>query len=313
MSESENEESINNVVDVRSFAMNFGTKQVIKDLSFNVKKGEVFGFLGANGAGKTTTIRTLLGLYVPTSGILNINGKRYDPSMSASIGYLPEERGLYRNEPIINTMVYFAVLHGLSESDAKKRALDYLKRVGLADKALERLVKLSGGQQQKIQLGVTILHEPSVMILDEPTEALDPVNRSLLMEIINERRDQGATIMLVTHRMEEVEQLCDRILLLKDGSAALYGTLEEVKKKFGSQIISLSYSGKLPLNDKLYKITTHLPHSAELVWQKNATTDEVLRFLAEQKDLHLTTFEVRLPALNDIFLKLYADQGASNV
>ena len=302
-----------NVVDVRSFAMNFGPKEVIKDLSFNVKRGEVFGFLGANGAGKTTTIRALLGLYEPTTGTLHINDKRYNPSMSATIGYLPEERGLYRNEPVINTMVYFAVLHGLSENEAKKRAIAYLKRVGLAEKANERLVKLSGGQQQKIQLGVTILHEPSLMILDEPTEALDPVNRSLLMDIINEHRAKGATVMLVTHRMDEVEQLCDRILLLKDGSAALYGKIDEVKEQFGTQVIVLNYSGKLPVNDKLYKISKHLPHSAELLWNKNVTTDEVLRFLSDQKDLHLTTFEVRRPSLNDIFLELYKDQGGSNV
>jgi ABC-2 type transport system ATP-binding protein len=301
------------IVDVASFAMSFGRKEVIKDLSFNVNKGEVFGFLGANGAGKTTTIRTLLGLYKPSSGTLLINNQRYNPSMSATIGYLPEERGLYRNEPVINTMVYFAVLHGLSEREARKRALEYLKRVGLSDKANERLVKLSGGQQQKIQLGVTILHEPSLMILDEPTEALDPVNRALLMEIINERQTKGATIMLVTHRMDEVEQLCDRILLLKDGSAALYGQIDEVKEQFGSQIIALNFTGKFLANDKLYKVTKRLPHYAELAWLKNITTDDVLHFLADQQDLHLTTFEVRRPSLNDIFLELYKDQGGSNV
>lgn len=293
--------------------MNFGPKKVIKDLSFNVKKGEVFGFLGANGAGKTTTIRTLLGLYEPSRGTLHINGKRYNPSMSATIGYLPEERGLYRNEPVINTMLYFALLHGLSENEAQKRAIAYLKRVGLAEKANERLIKLSGGQQQKIQLGVTILHEPNLMILDEPTEALDPVNRSLLMDIINERRTEGATIMLVTHRMDEVEQLCDRILLLKDGSAALYGEIDDVQEQFGSQIIVLNYSGKLPVDDRLYKITKRLPHYAELAWSKNTSTDEVLHFLANQHDLHLTTFEIRRPSLNDIFLELYKNQEVNNV
>lgn len=301
------------VVSVESFVMSFGHKAVVKDLSFTVNQGEVFGLLGANGAGKTTTIRTLLGLYEPTSGTLYINNKRYNPSMSATIGYLPEERGLYRNEPVLNTMVYFGVLHGLSESEAQKRAIAYLKRVGLPDKANERLIKLSGGQQQKIQLGVTILHEPSLMILDEPTEALDPVNRALLMDIIEERRSKGATVMLVTHRMEEVEQLCDRILMLKDGKAALYGTIDEVKNSFGSQVIVLKYSGKLPDNDKLYKVTKRLPHYAEIQWQKDISTDEILHFLAISKDLHLTTFEVRQPSLNDIFLELYKDQGANNV
>jgi ABC-2 type transport system ATP-binding protein len=202
-------------------------------------------------------------------------------------------------------MVYFAVMHGLNRSDAKKRVLAYLERVGLSDKAHERLISLSNGQQQKIQLGVTILHEPSLMILDEPTEALDPVNRSLLMNIINEQRTNGSTVILVTHRMEEVEQLCDRILLLKDGISALYGTVDEVKNKFGSTVIALAYSGTVPLNEKLYTITKQLPHYAELAWREGVTVDEIFRFLASVPDLHLTTFDVRRPTLNEIFLTLY--------
>ena len=174
-------------------------------------------------------------------------------------------------------------------------------------------MRLSGGQQQKIQLGVTILHEPSLMILDEPTEALDPVNRALLMEIISERQANGATVMLVTHRMDEVEQMCNRILLLKDGSAALYGEIDEVKEQFGSNIIAINYSGKLPNNNKLYKVTKLQQHSAELAWHEKVTTDQVLKFLADQHELHLTSFEVRRPSLNDIFLELYKDSGVSDV
>lgn len=285
--------------------MSFGPKEVVKDLSFTVNQGEVFGLLGSNGAGKTTTIRTLLALLEPTSGTLLVNGKRYTPAMAATVGYLPEERGLYRNEPVLDTMVYFAVMHGLSRSDAKARVLAYLERVGLGDKAHARLVELSNGQQQKIQLGVTILHEPTLMILDEPTEALDPVNRDLLMGIINEQRTKGATVILVTHRMEEVEQLCDRIVLLKDGTRALYGTIDEVKNKFGTTVISVAYTGTLPLNDKLYQITKQLPHYAELAWREGVTADEILKFLAAAADLHLTTFDVRRPTLNEIFLSLY--------
>ncbi len=298
------------LVDVQSFAIHFGSKKVVQDLSFSVGRGEVFGFLGANGAGKTTTIRTLLGLFEPSHGSLLIDGRRYNPKMSSFVGYLPEERGLYRNEPVLETMVYFAQLHGLTKQDATARAKSYLKRVGLADKAGERLTKLSGGQQQKVQLGVTILHEPTLMILDEPTEALDPVNRSLLMDIINERRSKGASVILVTHRMEEVEQLCDRIIMLKDGKAALYGTIDEVKDQFGEKVIALNFTGKLPANHDLYKIVLQRPHYAELQWSARASTDEVLKFLANDHDLHLTTFDVRRPSLNDIFIKLYDGQGA---
>jgi ABC-2 type transport system ATP-binding protein len=285
--------------------MRFDEKEVIKDLSFDVNQGEVFGLLGANGAGKTTTIRTLLSLMEPTSGTLLINGMRYDPRMAATIGYLPEQRGLYRNEPILETMIYFGVMHGLGRNEARTRALAYLERVGIGDKARESLANLSNGQQQKVQLGVTIIHEPTLMILDEPTEALDPVNRSLLMNIIHEQRDKGATVILVTHRMEEVEQLCDRIVLLKDGTRALYGTVDEVKDQFGATVIALAYSGKLPVNEKLYTIIKELPHYAELSWREGVTVDDVFRSLAKSNDVHVTTFDVRRPTLNDIFLKLY--------
>lgn len=299
-------------IDIDGFGMSFGAKEVIRNLTFNVKRGEVFGFLGANGAGKTTTIRTLLGLHAPTRGKLLIDGRRYTPAMSRSVGYLPEERGLYRNEPVIETMVYFGILHGLSRGEATSRSKAYLDRVGLADKASERLVKLSGGQQQKVQLGVTIMHEPSLMILDEPTEALDPVNRSLLMDIIDEQRQKGATVLLVTHRMEEVEQLCDRIALLKDGELAEYGTIDEVKSRSGEPIITINYSGKLPANEKLYKVSKHLPHYAELIKTKDVSPDEVLKYVADSKDLHISLFEIRQKSLNDIFLDLYKDTSGSN-
>lgn len=221
------------IVEIRHFKMKFGDKTVIKDLSFDVFQGEVFGFLGSNGSGKTTTLRALLGLYEPTAGELLIDGKPYAVDSRINLGYLPEERGLYKKEKVLDVMIYFGQLKGLSRDEAKEFSLNFLKRVNLTDKAGMRLDKLSGGQQQKIQLGVTIMGDPELLIMDEPTKGFDPVNRRLLMNIIEERRKAGATIIYVTHQMEEVEQLCDRLILLKDGRAAAYGTLAEVKKQFG--------------------------------------------------------------------------------
>ncbi len=221
------------IVEIRHFKMKFGNKTVIKDLSFDVFQGEVFGFLGSNGSGKTTTLRALLGLYEPTAGELLIDGKPYAVDSQINLGYLPEERGLYKKEKVLDVMIYFGQLKGLSRDEAKEFSLNFLKRVDLTDKAGMRLDKLSGGQQQKIQLGVTIMGDPELLIMDEPTKGFDPVNRRLLMNIIEERRKAGATIIYVTHQMEEVEQLCDRLILLKDGQAAAYGTLAEVKKQFG--------------------------------------------------------------------------------
>ncbi len=221
------------MVEIRHFKMSFGDKTVIKDLSFDVFRGEVFGFLGSNGSGKTTTLRALLGLYQPTAGDLLINGKSYSVESQIRLGYLPEERGLYKKEKVLDVMLYFGQLKGLSRKEAKDFSLKFLERVNLSDKANTQLDKLSGGQQQKIQLGVTIMGDPELLIMDEPTKGFDPVNRRLLMNIIEEQRKAGATIIYVTHQMEEVERLCDRLILLKDGQAAAYGTLEEVKSQFG--------------------------------------------------------------------------------
>lgn len=221
------------IVEIRHFQMAFGDKVVIQDLSFEVQRGEVFGFLGSNGSGKTTTLRVLLGLYEPAGGELLIDGKQFAVEDGVKLGYLPEERGLYKKETVIDTMMYFGRLKGLSKEEAHNFSMNYLERVGLSDKAKTRLDKLSGGQQQKIQLGVTIMGDPELLILDEPTKGFDPVNRRLLMNIIEERRKAGATVVFVTHQMEEVERLCDRLILLKDGRAAAYGTLAEVKKQFG--------------------------------------------------------------------------------
>lgn len=215
--------------------MQFGKTKIINDLSFEVKRGETFGLLGSNGCGKTTTIRALLGIYPPTSGKLLVDGAPYSVSGGIKLGYLPEERGLYKKEKVLDVMTYFGQLKGMTREEARDEALKFLERVKLSDKAATRLDKLSGGQQQKIQLGITIMADPELLILDEPTKGFDPVNRRLLMSIIEEHQQKGATVIMVTHQMEEVERLCDRIILLKDGKAHAYGTVAEVKKKFGGK------------------------------------------------------------------------------
>lgn len=221
------------IVRVDHFTMQFGPTTVIEDLSFDVYPGETFGLLGSNGSGKTTTIRALLGIYPPTDGTLTVGGKPYRVDSGIRLGYLPEERGLYKKEKVIDIMVYFGQLKGMGRDAAQKWSESYLERVELTDKRDVRLDKLSGGQQQKIQLGITIMNDPELLILDEPTKGFDPVNRRLLMTIIEEHQKAGATVIFVTHQMEEVERLCDRIILLKDGKAEAYGSVGDVKKSFG--------------------------------------------------------------------------------
>ena len=220
-------------ISVQNFGIKFGDTTVIKDLSFTVKKGEIFGLLGSNGSGKTTTIRTLLGFYKNHTGTLTIAGKPYSPENFLTVGYLPEERGLYRKESVIDVMIYFGDLKGLK--NPKEWSLDYLKKVGLDGKENVKLEKLSSGQQQKVQLGITIMNDPDLLILDEPTKGFDPVNRKLLMDIIEKLHKKGSTIILITHYMDEVERLCDSALLLKDGVARAYGSITEIRKSFNNK------------------------------------------------------------------------------
>lgn len=222
-----------NIVDVKHFEMKFNGKKVIKDLSFTVKEGEVFGLLGSNGSGKTTTIRALLGLYQPSGGELLINGKKYDPGKDITVGYLPEERGLYKKESVIDVMTYFGRLKNVK--NPRDWSLKYLKRVDLSGTENMKITELSQGMQQKIQLGITVMGDPKLLILDEPTKGFDPVNRKLLMDIISELHEKGSAVIMITHYMDEVERLCDRALLLKDGVAKAYGSIKEIKKEFGGK------------------------------------------------------------------------------
>lgn len=293
------------LVSVDHFRMDFDKTTVIKDLSFEVRKGETFGFLGSNGSGKTTTIRALLGIYQPTGGTLFIEGKPYEIDGPVRLGYLPEERGLYKKETVIDTMTYFGQLKGMRRRDAKQWSLDFLSRVDLSEKASVRLDKLSGGQQQKVQLGIAVMNEPDLLILDEPTKGFDPVNRRLLMDIIEEHQQKGATVIFVTHQMEEVERLCDRILLLKDGGRRLYGTVDEVKDEFGSKIVEVVSNDPIPKNDKLYDIKRKEGRVATL--EPKGELFAIQRFLTSA-GVTCERFELKRPSLDEIFVSIYGHE-----
>jgi ABC-2 type transport system ATP-binding protein len=290
------------VIAVKNFSKSFGENKVIDDLNFAVKEGDIFAFLGQNGSGKTTTLRCLLNIYNRDEGEMLFMGKNYSVDMASFLGYLPEERGLYNNSKVLETMIYFGQIKGLSFSDAKLKAEKFLERVDLADKAKVQIKKLSSGQQQKIQLGITVINDPKVLILDEPTKGLDPVNRSLLLDILLELNKAGSTIVFCTHQMEEAEKIANRLLMIKSGKSVLYGETEQVKKEFGENIIHIEFKGKMPENEKLYSAVIQKNY-AELNPNEGVTENEILHFLVGT-GIEIIKFEIASPSLNEIFIKL---------
>ncbi|MFW5719869.1 MAG: ABC transporter ATP-binding protein, partial [Candidatus Dojkabacteria bacterium] len=207
----------------------------------------------------------------------------------------------------LETLVYFGRIKGLEAAQAEKRALEYLKRVELSDKKDTEIKKLSSGQQQKIQLGITVINSPELLILDEPTKGLDPVNRDLLLDMLLELNKSGSTIVFSTHQMEEAEKIADRLVMIKDGKRALYGTLEEIKESFGTHMIRVRFEGKLPENNDMYAARVENRY-AELEPQNNCTPQDVLKYLIS-KDVKITHFEVSAPSLHAIFVKVSKDNA----
>lgn len=287
------------IILVEALHKSFGGHKAVDDLSFSVSRGETFAFLGANGSGKTTTIRCLLGIYPIDSGRALIDGQPYHPGQNKLLGYLPEERGLYLNSMVGEVMELFGRLRGLTQSEAKKRTLSYLEMVELPDKYQAKIKSLSSGQQQKIQLGLAILHRPPLLILDEPTKGLDPLNRQVLMNILFELQKQGTTIVFTTHQMEEVEKIANRLVMIDGGQRVLYGSLSQVKKDFGTNVIHLNYSGKLPANQKLYSARVRT-NQAELTPAPGVDPSEILSFLVAKK-LVIEQFRLEAPSLDEIF------------
>jgi ABC-2 type transport system ATP-binding protein len=219
-------------VEVNHITKTYGNRAVVNDLSFTVKPGEIFGLIGPNGAGKTTTIRMMMDIIKPDAGEVQILGEKLTETTKNKIGYLPEERGLYKKLSVMESVIYFAALKGVDSKTAGNRAEALLKRVEMLPHRNKKIEELSRGMGQIIQVIVTIIHEPQLIILDEPTASLDPVNAQLLKDMMLDLRKQGKTIIMSTHRMNEIEEMCDRILMINKGRDVLYGDIPNIKAKY---------------------------------------------------------------------------------
>jgi len=280
----------------------YDTVVAVDGVSLEVQRGELFGLLGPNGAGKTTTIRTVLNIIAPDSGSITFDGKPFSPEMWNIIGYLPEERGLYRKSKVLNTILYFASLKGIPAQAAKRLADRWLDRFGLKESGYRKVDELSKGNQQKIQIIIAILHSPQLLVLDEPFAGLDPVNQILLKDIFLELRQQNTAVIFSTHQMEQAEKMCDNICLINKGKHVLSGSLRDVKKQYGTNSVRLEYEGDGSFLKKLpfVKRADVYQNYAELELTDIQKSKELLSKLDDR--LSLRKFEIIEPSLNSIFL-----------
>jgi len=277
-------------------------KRAVEDLSFSVDPGEILGLIGPNGAGKSSTIKIILDFMKPDSGEVKIFGQEMDEACKNKIGYLPEEKGLYKKLTAIDLILYFASLKGMDKSSAMEKADDLLRRTGMFENRKKKIKEMSKGMGQVIQFIVTIIHEPELIIMDEPFSGLDPLNTEMMKNIVSDLRNDGKAIILSTHQMNQVEEICDRVLMVNDGREVLYGNIGDVKAKYRKHSVQVNIEGEigeLPgVIDKKFN-----KDSVELVLAADTTPQIILDRLREQGKI-INRFEVKTPSLNEIFLNI---------
>ncbi len=289
-------------VEVKHIVKSYADKIVVDDLSFSVPQNEIFGLIGPNGAGKTTTIRMMMDIIKPDSGDITIFGEKLTEASKNRLGYLPEERGLYKKLTVMDSIIYLASLKGMDRHSAREEANKLLEQTGMLPHAKKKIDELSRGMRQIIQFIVTIIHNPELVILDEPFSGLDPVNTELLKELVIDIRNQGKAVILSTHQMNQVEELCDRILMINNGLNVLYGNPTEIKSKYRSNSVILDFEGEL---GQVMGVTEKRAHKGyvKLVLDANTTPKQVLERLVST-GIIINRFEVATPSMNEIFLKV---------
>jgi ABC-2 type transport system ATP-binding protein len=285
----------------------FGTMDVVQDLSFDLRSGEILGFLGPNGAGKTTTMRMILDIIRPDRGRIAVFGSAPGVEHQDRVGYLPEDRGLYRDVPVLETLTYFGALRGMSTADARARARRLLEEMGLGDAVKKKAAELSRGMHQKAQLIATILNEPDLLIVDEPFQGLDPVNAEMLKGVLLAQRARGAGVIMSTHDMGDAQTLCDRILLIDRGRRLLYGTVADVRRAFSDGAVEV-HGRDVPTDPGAYRSVSHVSAhdgGVRFLLTPGASARDLFRELADM-DVAVERFAEEAPDLNEIFIRTVA-------
>jgi ABC-2 type transport system ATP-binding protein len=294
-----------NILELHNLKKYFATQKAVDDISMTIPKGSIFGLLGPNGAGKTTLIRMITGIFYPDSGDITLKGKKFDPENDAKYsGYMPEERGLYKKMKIGEQALYLAQLKGLSKNDAMIKIKEWFKRLEMESWWNKKVEDLSKGMGQKLQFVITVLHEPDLIILDEPFSGLDPINANLIKDEIYRLAQNGTTIIFSTHRMEQVEEICNNIVLVNKGKKILDGTVQNVKQDFKENLFSLQLES-IPdtINSNAFEIIN--TNKQELIVKINEgfKANDVLGYFING-GTGIVSFKEILPSLNDIFIKL---------
>lgn len=292
---------MNPTVTISHVSKSFGPVKAVRDVSFEVFPGEIFGLLGPNGAGKTTTIRMMMDIFRPDGGSVTLFGGKMTEEAKQRIGYLPEERGLYKDLKLEPTLIYLATLKGLDEATARQRLETWLKRFDLYDHRQKKVQELSKGMQQKAQLIATLLHEPDLIVVDEPFSGLDPVNTRLVKDIMEEERQAGKAIIMSTHQMHQVEALCSRIVLINNGEAVLYGEVDRIRRQFAGNAVTLAGQGDFSHISGVLEARQQ-NGGWHLALEVGVSPQDVLRTLALREDIKIERFEIAEPSLDDIFV-----------
>jgi len=299
------------VIEVRNINKSFGDTQAVRDVSFEVPEGRIFGLLGPNGAGKTTAIRIINHILIADSGSVKINGIEVSPQTQRMIGYMPEERGLYKKMKVGEQLIYLAQLKGLTHAEAKQTTKYWLDRFEASDWWNKEVGELSKGMSQKIQFIATIAHDPDLYIFDEPFSGLDPINSEMLKEIVIELREKGKTVLFSTHRMEQIEQMCDEICLFNNGKAVLKGNLRDIKQKFGKNTINIEFEGDHSFLDKLedVRINNRSTNFAEIRVLNGQHMQEILKTAMDHAEIY--KFERVEPSLTEIFISTVGEDNVN--
>ncbi len=297
---------------VEHLSKHFGKTKAVQDVSFNVEKGRITGLLGPNGAGKTTTIRMINYIIPQDEGTITINGLPVSAKTQKMIGYMPEERGLYKKMKVGEQLIYLSQLKGMSKDKAKEQIKYWLNRFGAFDWHSKAVGELSKGMSQKIQFIATIVHDPDIYIFDEPFSGLDPINSELLKQIIIELREKGKTVLFSTHRMEQVEQMCDDICLFNNGKMVLAGNLRQVKKDFGKNTVLIEFEGDSRFLDELenVRINNRSTNFAEIRILGDLNHQDILKKAMNHAEIH--KFQLVEPSLNEIFISTVGEDNIKN-